>query len=125
MLTAVLIFPVDKLIHVHRNCTSHLFHAIMSFHNYFQLELGRYELGYNCDAITLILLTSDSHASRRALFQTRQEAKSQLSSLPDSTKANKSLGKLGLKETIWTRSIFLPTEVLVELFRTALISSTL
>lgn len=103
----MLSIPEDKPIHVHRSCTSHLFHAVMSIHNYFQLEWGRYELGYNCDAITLILLASDSHVSRRALFQTRQEAKSQLSSLSDSTKANKSLGRLGLENNYLDTVIFL------------------
>lgn len=69
-------------------------------------------MGYNCGAITMMLFMSDSHASRRALFQTSQDAKSQLFSLPDSTKANEDLGRLELESNRWAQSFFLTTEML-------------
>lgn len=73
----------------------------------------------------MMLFMSDSHASRRALFQTSQDAKSQLSSLPDSTKANKDLGRLGLESNSLGTVIFLNHRNAVKLFKTGiLISST-
>jgi len=94
--------------------------------NYFQLKLGRYILGYNCDVITLMLPMCNSDASRRALFPTSQPRMSSYSCffclfLQRLTKA---WVGWDWKAKALTQSFLLIAEKLVKLFGT-LLSTTL